>query len=73
MKIDKNQKPMATCNGVLKPARGTRGEALVELAAVVPFVFFLIVLVMNFSGLINAWISVANAALAAAEYVSLSG
>ena len=53
--------------------KGNGGQALVELAAVVPFAFFLIVLIMNFGGLINAWISVANAARTAADYAILSG
>lgn len=52
---------------------GQRGQALVELGAVIPLVFLLIVLTMNFAGLINAWISVANAARAAANYAILSG
>ena len=56
-----------------RPGRVTRGQALVEVALIVPFLFLLIVLVMNFGGLINAWISVANAARAAADYASLSG
>ncbi len=73
MTITTNQKRMAVCSGVLSPSRGARGEALVELVATIPFVFFLIVLVMNFSGLINAWITVANAARAAGDYAILSG
>jgi Flp pilus assembly protein TadG len=56
-----------------RPRPGTRGQALVEVAILVPFVFFLIVLVMNFGGLINAWIAVANASRAAADYAILSG
>jgi Flp pilus assembly protein TadG len=54
-------------------AAGRRGEALVELALIAPFVFFLVVLVINFAGLIGAWIEVANAARAAADYAILSG
>ena len=63
-------------SGMALPAdarRGRRGQALVEIAMLVPFLFLLIVLVMNFSGLINAWISVANAARAAGDYAILSG
>lgn len=44
-----------------------------ELCAILPMIFLLIVLAMNFGGLINAWIAVANAARAAADYVILSG
>ena len=50
-----------------------RGQALVELMAIVPMMFLLIILAMNFGGLINAWMSVANAARAAGDYVILSG
>jgi Flp pilus assembly protein TadG len=54
-------------------AAGTRGEALVELTIIAPFVFLLVVLVINFAALINAWLVVANAARAAADYAILSG
>jgi Flp pilus assembly protein TadG len=54
-------------------ADGARGEALVEVALIAPFVFFLVVLVINFAGLIGAWMVVANAARAAADYTILSG
>jgi hypothetical protein len=56
-----------------KAAAGARGEALVEVALVAPFVFLLIVLVINFAGLIGAWMVVTNAARAAADYAILSG
>jgi len=52
---------------------GAQGQALVELMAIVPMLFLLIILAMNFGGLINAWISVANGARAAADYAILSG
>jgi Flp pilus assembly protein TadG len=52
---------------------GTRGQALVELMAIIPMIFLLIVLAMNFGGLINAWIAVSNATRAAADYAILSG
>jgi Flp pilus assembly protein TadG len=54
-------------------AAGARGQALVEVALIAPFVFLLIVLVINFAGLIGAWMEVANAARAAADYAILSG
>jgi hypothetical protein len=46
---------------------------MVELALIVPFAFLLIVIIMNFSGVINAWMSVSNAARAAGDYAILSG
>jgi Flp pilus assembly protein TadG len=54
-------------------AAGARGEGLVEIAIMAPFVLFLIVLVINFAGLIGAWMVVANAARAAGDYAILSG
>ena len=53
--------------------KGNGGQAMAELAAVVPFAFFLIILVVNFGGLMNAWISVANAVRTAGDYAILSG
>jgi Flp pilus assembly protein TadG len=41
--------------------------------AIIPMIFLLVVLAMNFGGLINAWIAVANATRAAADYAILSG
>jgi len=58
---------------VRERANGTGGQALVELMVIIPMIFLLIVLAMNFGGLINAWIAVANASRAAADYVILSG
>lgn len=60
---------------VCRPAgpRSKRGQALVEFAAVVPILFLLIVLAMNFGGLIDAWITVENATRAAADYAILGG
>lgn len=54
-------------------SKSTEGQALVEFAAVVPLLFLLIVLGMNFGGLIGAWVDVANATRAAADYAILSG
>jgi Flp pilus assembly protein TadG len=58
---------------VRKTAAGARGQALVELALIAPFVLLLVVLVIDFAGLIGAWMVVANAARAAADYAILSG
>jgi Flp pilus assembly protein TadG len=80
---DGNSGDATTAHGLARPVvrgghrivrrKSNGGQAMVELALVVPFAFFLIVLVMNFGGLINAWISVANAARTAADYAILSG
>jgi Flp pilus assembly protein TadG len=54
-------------------SRGDNGQALVEFVVVIPMLFLLIVLAMNFGGLINAWINVENATRAAADYAIMSG
>ena len=48
------------------------GQALVEFALMVPLVFVLAVNAVNIGGFLFAWITVANAARAGAEYMSLS-
>ena len=48
------------------------GQALVEFAVIVPLVFLLAVNAVNFGGFIFAWITVAGAARAGAEYMVLS-
>lgn len=53
--------------------KAARGQALVELTVAVPMLFLIVVLAVNFGGLINGWMSVANAARAAGDYVILSG
>lgn len=69
------KKGISRTNSCHVPERGdgTKGQGLVELMAIIPMIFLLIVLAMNFGGLINAWISVANAARSAADYAILSG
>jgi Flp pilus assembly protein TadG len=52
-------------------ARG--GQALVEFAMIVPLLLLLIVLTVNFGGLINAWVTVQSTTRAAADYAVLSG
>jgi Flp pilus assembly protein TadG len=49
-----------------------KGQALVEFALLVPLVFLLAVNALNFGGFLFAWITVANAARAGAEYMSMS-
>jgi Flp pilus assembly protein TadG len=48
--------------------RGQQGQALIEFALVLPLLFWLIVNVVNFGGLLYAWVTVANAARAGADY-----
>src|SRR3954471_20197737 len=52
--------PMAT--------RRRSGQALIEFALVLPLLFLLIVNVVNFGGMLYAWISVSNAARLGAQY-----
>ncbi|HEY6346221.1 MAG TPA: TadE family protein [Bryobacteraceae bacterium] len=66
-------KQPGTAPAARKAAASARGQSLVEVAIIAPFVFFLIVLVIDFAGLIGAWMVVANAARAAADYAILSG
>ncbi len=49
------------------------GQALIECALMIPLLFLLIVLAVNFGGFIYDWIAVANAARAAADYEVLGG
>jgi len=48
------------------------GQALIEFALIVPMVFLLAVNALNFGGFIFAWITVANAARAGAQYMVMS-
>jgi len=45
-----------------------RGQALIEFALVLPLLFLLIINAVNFGGFIFAWITIANAARAGAQY-----
>ena len=49
----------------------TEGQALVEFALMVPLLFFLIVLAMNFGGWLYSWIQIGNGVRTAADYASL--
>jgi Flp pilus assembly protein TadG/uncharacterized membrane protein (UPF0127 family) len=55
------------------PIKRTGGQALVEFALVIPLLFLFVVNVVNFGGLFFAWITVANAARAGAQYAILAG
>ena len=49
------------------------GQALIEYILLLPLIFLLIVNVVNFGGFFFAWITVANAARAGADYAILGG
>jgi Flp pilus assembly protein TadG len=55
------------------PAPQRAGQALLEFAVVFPLIFLLIVNVVNFGGLIYAWITVSNAARTGAQYLIMGG
>ena len=49
--------------------RGASGQAIVELALVAPLLLLVIINVLNFGGFFYTWISIANAARAAGDYM----
>jgi Flp pilus assembly protein TadG/uncharacterized protein YerC len=53
-------------------AAGRSGQALIEFALIIPLVFLLAVNAVNFGGFIFAWITVADAARAGAQYMVMS-
>lgn len=53
---------------VQKRARDTKGQSLLEFALSLPIIFLLLVNLVNFGGFFYAWITVANAARAGANY-----
>ena len=53
--------------------RDSKGQALIEFALGVPLVFLLILNLVNFGGFFYAWITVADAARAGANYAALGG
>ena len=52
--------------------KAARGGSLIEFALTLPVLFLLIANVINFGGMIYAWIAVSNAARAGADYMVLS-
>ena len=56
-----------------KRLQAQRGQALVEYLLLLPIVFLLLVNMINFGGFFFAWITVANAARAGADYAVLGG
>ncbi len=53
--------------------KSSQGQALIEYILVLPLIFLLIVNVVNFGGFFFAWITVANAARAGADYAVMAG
>ena len=64
---------MKTRTRLLPRLRRDRGQSLVEFALVLPILFLLILNAVNFGGFFYAWITVANAARAGANYAALGG
>jgi Flp pilus assembly protein TadG len=64
---------MKTRTGFMRGLRRDRGASLVEFVLVVPVLFLLILNAVNFGGFFYAWITVADAARAAANYAILGG
>lgn len=58
---------------IKRRANDTRGQSLIEFALSLPIIFLLIVNLVNFGGFFYAWITVANAARAGANYAILGG
>jgi Flp pilus assembly protein TadG len=50
---------------------GVEGQALVEFALLVPFLFLLIFNVVNFGGFLYNWITIANAARVGSQYAGM--
>ncbi len=55
------------------PATLTEGHALIEFSLIIPLIFLLVVNVVNFGSFFFAWITVAHAARAGAQYGIRSG
>jgi Flp pilus assembly protein TadG len=56
-----------------KKRRRAGGQALIEFALILPLLFLLIVNVINFGGMLFAWICVSNAARTGAQYYITAG
>jgi len=63
----------ASFDRFLRPLLRNQGQALIEYILVLPMVFLLLVNVVNFGGFFYAFITVANAARAGADYAILAG
>ena len=56
-----------------KRMRARKGQALIEFSLLFPLLFLLIVNVINFGGMLYAWICVSNAARTGAQYFITGG
>src|SRR6266487_2671218 len=56
-----------------KRNRSCGGQALIEFSLILPLLFLLIVNVINFGGMLYAWICVSNAARTGAQYYVTGG
>jgi Flp pilus assembly protein TadG len=52
-----------------RQAHNCQGQALIEFALVVPLLFLVVINVVNFAGILYAWITVADAARAGVQYM----
>jgi Flp pilus assembly protein TadG len=57
----------------LRRLKENKGQALIEFILVLPMLFLLILNLVNFGGFFYAWITVADAARAGADYAILGG
>jgi Flp pilus assembly protein TadG len=57
----------------LRRRQRQNGQSLIEFLLLVPLLFLLVVNAVNFGGLLYAWITIANAARAGAEYSLMGG
>jgi len=62
-----------TLDKFLRHLKASNGQALIEYALVLPLIFLLIVNMVNIGGFMFAWITVANASRAGANYAILGG
>ena len=60
-------------SAITEPLVRNQGQALIEYILVLPLVFLLIVNVINFGGFFYAFVAVANAARAGADYAIMGG
>ena len=56
-----------------KRRRKAGGQALIEFALILPLIFLLIVNVINFGGMLFAWICVSNASRTGVQYYITAG
>ena len=64
---------MSSFRQLIRRIQQDPGQALIEFVLILPMVFLLIVNTVNFGGFFYAWITVANAARAGADYAVLGG